>query len=89
MIFMEVEMELRPEVLRFAAKMESVLRKNDWKGGWQRMTTKDSLSRLYEELRELNAAAKTGPPELIVKEAVDVANFAMFIAENLGGEIDG
>lgn len=97
---------IRPEVAAFAVRMEEVLQKNDWKGGWQEMHPLEVLIRLQEELRELaivvgDASVATvffhnGQPanpskareefnqalaEKIQLEAIDVANFAMFIVD--------
>lgn len=78
---------LRPEVQRFAALMERVLRENDHKGGWEEMSLSALLARLQEEVNELVIAAyppRADKPEISC-EAADVANFAMFIADNFGG----
>ena len=79
------QIELRAEVRWFAQQMELQLRANDWKGGWH----DDGLAPLYgmlrQEMQELEYAIfprfeEEG--ERIVKEAADVANFAMMIADN-------
>lgn len=83
--------ELRPEVQRFAELMEQVLRENDHKGGWKGMTKDELLYRLGGETQELDWELAVTPdgfpggPQKIAKEAADVANFAMFIADNFGG----
>jgi NTP pyrophosphatase (non-canonical NTP hydrolase) len=75
-------MKVREEVKWFAEQMEEVLRKNDYKGGWQDCTRFDLLCRLYDEATELfGAAVRETSNETIIKEAVDVANFAMMIAD--------
>lgn len=71
---------IRPSVLWFALRMEEQLRKNDWKGGWERDEAAALLSRLHEETREL--AQAVGGEGDVVKEAADVANFAMMNADN-------
>ncbi len=84
----------RPSVRRFAAAMEERLRANDHKGaeGWMFETYAALLPRVRDELVELKAAIKelsetpedtdaTNKLERTVKEAADVANFAMFIAD--------
>ena len=42
--------------------------------GWMMM-------RLHQEIDELVVALNKGSPDLILREAADVANFAMFIAD--------
>ncbi len=81
---------LRPEVRAFAIAMENQLRANDHKGGWQGMGTAECIERLQEEMEELEIECDPTPPrkpnpEQILKEAADVANFAMFAADVAGG----
>ena len=88
---------LRPAVRWFAEQMELQLRANDHKGrnGWKDSTERWLLHRLEEETLELRdalrfacndcghiASNKAPQPAEIIKEAADVANFAMFIADN-------
>lgn len=80
----------RPEVRWFARKMEERLRANDHKGGWNNCDTEWLLGRLNEEVEELESEfdrkERSGHailrPESIAREAADVANFAMMIADN-------
>ncbi len=74
---------LRPEVIAFAVAMETKLRMNDFKGGWQDMSEGDCVDRIQDELQELELAVVRDEPAVVVlAEAADVANFAMFIADN-------
>lgn len=76
--------ELRPEVAWFAQQMEKVLRANDHKGGWEADALEDLCCRAEEELDELHhALAVDDDATKVIKEAADVANFAMMIADNL------
>ncbi|MGO1303645.1 MAG: hypothetical protein ACTMKV_02550 [Sphingomonas parapaucimobilis] len=77
---------LRPEVAAFAALMEQQLRANDHKGGWKNDTSFALWSRLLQEAIELNEARATRNPdsERIGREAADVANFAMMVADVMG-----
>lgn len=76
---------VRPEVLSFAVLMEETLQANDHKGGWQNETNEWLLNKLDEEVAELKAELdETVHPELLGSEAADVANLAMFIADNNG-----
>ena len=71
---------MRPEVAWFANEMERKLLNNDAKGGWGHMTLKRLLSRLKQEVAELEVEInKKGN---VIGEAADVANFAMMIADN-------
>jgi hypothetical protein len=93
----EERLDVRPEVAAFALLMEAKLRENDHKGGWHGEDTEGLLRRLREETDELETAMKRGPgtewpygarqkPQrtLIGREAADVANFAMMLADVCG-----
>lgn len=71
--------ELRQEVRDFAEAMEMALQENAWKGHWRHCTGTYLFNRLRGEVNEL-ARAKDAAERL--KEAADVANFAMMIADN-------
>ena len=79
---------LRPCVLAFATWMESRLRANDGKGGWDAEGDGYLLESLEEEFRELCSAIHNNQRMIadkeIAMEAADVANFAMMIAHNYG-----
>ena len=75
-------MRLRPAVQWFAEQMEQQLRANDRKGGWSRETWRWLLDRLLDEAHELEAACLSGEGASIIREAGDLANFAMMIADN-------
>lgn len=76
----------RAEVIVFCDMMERVLRQNDHKGdSWKLKSTEALFERLREEVDELEEALRT-QSDAAVKEAIDVANFAMFIAFNAGVE---
>lgn len=71
----------RAEVEWFAVMMEKQLAANDHKPGWHRDSLESLLERAKEELSELDDAITSGEdPEVIIREAADVANFAMMIA---------
>ncbi|MNP62673.1 hypothetical protein D3C76_1579730 [compost metagenome] len=70
---------LRPAVKWFAEQMELTLRRNDHKGGWQNC----SLHYLHEKLdEEVSGLYQTQTDKETIKEATDVANIAMMIADN-------
>lgn len=73
---------IRDSVTQFAELMERVLRENDFKGGWERITPAQLINRLVDELDELVDAIHAGRTNDVIKEAVDVANFAMMLADN-------
>jgi len=82
----------RREVDRFADAMEAKLAENDSKGGWEGETLSYLLRRLGEEGAELHAAVAhwkanaTGQAARVrvLREAADVANFAMMVADVCG-----
>lgn len=73
---------VRREIKYFARTMEDRLQANDHKGGWKECSLRWLLQRLREETKELQTAMREDAPEWIRKEAADVANFAMMIADN-------
>lgn len=78
---------LRREVRAFALLMEQKLRENDYKGGWGECELPWLLGRLRQEVDELGAVAQARPPmgpEQVGREAADVGNFAMMIADVCG-----
>ena len=69
----------------FADEMMTKLFQNRHKGDtWQRVSNKQLLNRLRQETTELEKALTTGKG--VVEECADVANFAMFIADNFSNE---
>jgi NTP pyrophosphatase (non-canonical NTP hydrolase) len=69
-------------VQEFAERMEEKLKLNRHKGDWRE---EDDVLRLFDPLKEetveLQCSMATGTAEEIAKEAADVANFAMMIAD--------
>ena len=90
---------LRLEVAWFAERMESRLRENDHKGGWEESSKGYLLNSLDDEFMEseLRAALHSlsdADTEAIVAEAIDIANFAIAVVadnarrkEDLGNEV--
>jgi hypothetical protein len=73
--------DLRPAVRKFAIAMEERLKANDYKGGWDNCSAQYLMNGLLEELAELSAAILEGDFSGINEEAVDVANYAMMLAD--------
>lgn len=79
----------RPEVLFMALNMEMELRNNDGKSGWKSDQAHRLYDRLCTESNELaqaldgDAKGKVNKDK-VRKEAADVANFAMMIADVCG-----
>ncbi|WP_245628942.1 hypothetical protein [Alicyclobacillus shizuokensis] len=79
-------LDIREPVRWFARQMELKLRENDHKGGWLECDVWWLFSRLYEEVAELQeamyeVAAGDASREKVIREAADIANFAMMIAD--------
>lgn len=77
----------------FAGEMNKVLLANSDKTGWLGYPINDLFKRLRDESDELLIAIhsdKGRPKDVrrIIKESVDVANFAMMIADNYRQESD-
>lgn len=78
----------RESVQWFAEQMEIKLRENDHKGGWDNCGIFWLLNQLVKEVKELSDAMNSGHNsesgldlKNIIREASDVANFAMMIAD--------
>ncbi|MCK9361709.1 hypothetical protein M0Q28_05835 [Patescibacteria group bacterium] len=70
-------------VIEFAVVMQQKIDANSHKSGWEYCTIKWLLNRLVQEKGELKRAIeKKLHPDEIDREAADVANFAMMIADN-------
>ncbi len=92
--------EVRSSVRVFSLLMEDKLRQNDHKGGWQGCTAEYLKKRLLDEAMELVDAVDTtgfyipgamlGMDDIkrLGREAADVANFAMMIADNCGALVE-
>lgn len=82
-------MKLRPEVERFALLMEAAMqeRDRDWGKNWRGSNMTYFVDRLHQEIDELVIAIHNDPdslnPDAVKKEAADVANFCMMIAEEI------
>ena len=78
----EIEKLKQWEILWFAKKMREALLYNSRRGkwGWDGMDNDEILERIDEEVAELTEACHQEKD--ITKEAIDVANFCLFIAWN-------
>jgi hypothetical protein len=77
---------IRPEIMALATMMERKLRENEDKGDWRVCRAEYLLTRCGEERDELICAVVTkASPRAILREAADVANLAMMVADNCGG----
>ena len=78
-------MEYRNEIKSFAEHMEIMLKTNEYKDGWRDFTDEYLLKRLFEHFEKLKERILEGGSSiLIIQEAANVANYAMFIADNTG-----
>ena len=79
---------MRPAVLNMAKQMEIVLTINDNKRGWKDCSINYLVERLHDEVKELDGAfdiylEDATAARKLKREAIDVANFAMMIVDNL------
>ena len=72
-------MEIRKEIKWFAECMEKVLRKNDDKGGWEQEGTEYLIDQMKDNFIQLERLPTN---RIIIKCCVDIANYAMMIADN-------
>ena len=72
----------RKAVIWFSKLMEEVLKENDYKNGWNNCSNAYLIRKLNEEVDELKLAIHDNEGSNIIREAVDVANIAMIIADN-------
>jgi len=73
--------EIAETAEQFSAKMREKLVDSLDKGGWKEESSAYLLRHLLEEVAELVHELDQGNAETIEAEAVDVANFAMMIAD--------
>jgi hypothetical protein len=76
---------IRPELLRYALVMESILRKNDYKGGWRqpRAGTVYLFGKLTEETKELYEEIYCNHHPEAMYEAGDVGNCSMMLFDTV------
>ena len=79
------EDEMRKALRKFTEQQEAVLKENDYKHGWKSLSNSVCWNRALQEMLELYDAIYHGKGN-IAKEACDVANFMMFIADNTSFE---
>lgn len=77
---------MREALKFFAKKMEEELKKNEFRGSWRDQNPEMVLSKLWDEVYDLDDQVENyldgkGDRDQILKEAVDVANYAMFVAD--------
>lgn len=82
----------RKEIQFVAIEMEHKLAANDHKGHWRDQSFSTLFSKLQGEVRELEAELFVGLKDEIeydkvIKEAADVCNFAMMVADNARREL--
>jgi NTP pyrophosphatase (non-canonical NTP hydrolase) len=70
--------QCRPQVKWFAVEIEKLLRKNDYKGDWRRLSLKFLRNKLDEEVKEFEKAITRKD---MLYEITDVACVAMMIAD--------
>ena len=75
-----VDQKVRPEIIDFAEKMETVMREHDEKKGdsWKKCDVKQLDNKLCEEFREWDETNKCSNEEL-----VDIANMCMMLWNRL------
>lgn len=76
------------KVSLFANVMIQKFKTHERKGGWKDMNTKEDLQKLLQclkdEVNELEVALDKEPDQNVIKEAADVANYALIISDLVG-----
>lgn len=85
--WIDPELTIRPEVAAFAQAMEEKLRQNDHKTHWREYPVGNLMGWMVEKTDELRREVYSERPdsERVKQEAADVANFALMIADVMGG----
>jgi len=86
---------VRPAIAVFALEMERIMADNDDKDGWDEMEVNSIVKRIHEEVFELQeyltlynhpqddtCKVREIRLEQIHNEAIDIANFCMFLCHN-------
>lgn len=81
--------DLRPEVKWFAGEMETILKQNDYKGGWKGETTKSLINNMFTNTMRLYQVSDGADFSLRIRLAVNIANYAMMIADKVRAEETG
>ena len=79
-------MQIREALRFFAQEMEKELKNNEFRGDWRECGPSDMMARLWDEMYDLDDQVEKvcegkGDRMAVLKEAVDVANYAMFVAD--------
>jgi len=75
--------QVRPVLASFVQVMETKLKLNEHKGGWDDTSIDDLYCRAAGELLELLSAIKAGKEDHIICECADVANYVMMIFDKV------
>lgn len=77
---MNITERFEKDLQEFTGHMRYKLIKNTHKGHWENLDLDELKTRLIAEVSELFHAIRHEPPEDMIFEAADVANYAMMIA---------
>lgn len=77
--------DIEPTLQAMQAVDREKLSENEHKGHWRGATAMALMDRLYDEVFELAQAVRTESPRAVAREAADVRNFAMMVADVMGG----
>lgn len=85
----QLAFERWPSLLSFVECMVVKLDENSGKGGWSNDSPDSLLLRVFEEAVELTSAVKHETSDAVIREAADVANFAMMVADVVARRVNG
>jgi hypothetical protein len=76
---------IRPELSAFVSMMESRLRENSGRGDWRTFNFYYLIACLVSNVGQLVRTFQVDKPDIVLRSAADVANYAMMIADLYGG----
>jgi len=76
-------MNCRPPVQQFAIRMENKLQLNDHKDGWRNEKISYLMEQLQQKVNKLKLEFTYMHTQQMVPETINIANFAMMIADNI------
>mgnify|MGYP000845580802 FL=1 len=75
--------DVRPEVKNFAIAMEKRLRKNDFKGGWNKENLAYFVIKIFEHSRQLRNDILYNDLYFSKIDCINISNYCMILYDNI------